>query len=410
MIIIPIILLLMMVFIRFNNGMFQTLIFIIATKSILDTFWYLKIGSFSILSIQGFLIPLLFLNLLSKVNSLPEYWVQNAKYYIFSLSFGLIWGFTHSTMNTIELILLNINIFLGFILFPLLVKSDKQVKYLLISIIISGIFPILVSLYQFKTGTVFNLRATVGLTRYVGFYHDAFPVRFYSLMTFFSILVYSNFFEVKTRWMRIIRIVIIGGSFFSLYLVFSKAGVSIIGVWFIILLLISKNRMRQGFAFLIGSLVLFLVFGDVFYSNLEQLFSKEIGYQVGKFEDVRYTLAGRGYIWEDYMDFWIKEQNLIFKLIGDGISRPTHNELLRILMVNGIFGVFFFLLFIIRNIRFSFRATDNNIIAFLVMLLSMYFIDAVGLTPGVYYYYNILVWGLFGLLILNPNLFMKETT
>jgi len=390
--------------------MFEALIFIIATKSIMDAFWYVKIGPFSILSIQGFLIPLLFLSLLSKINSLPEFWIQNAKYYIFSLSVGLIWGFTHSTMNTIELIFLNINIFLGFILFPLLVKSDKHVRYLLISIIISGVFPILVSFYQFKTGIVFNVRETVGLTRYVGFYHDAFPVRFYSLMTFFSILVYNNFFEVKSKFFSIMRTVIIGGTFFSLYLVFSKAGVSIMGVWFIILLLISKNRIRQGFAFLIGSLVLFLVFGDIFYSNLEQLFSKEIGYQVGTFEDVRYTLAGRGYIWEGYWNSWIEEQNPFFKWIGDGINRPTHNEFLRILLVNGIVGVFFFLLFIYRSIRFSFRVTDNNKRAFLMMLISMHLIDSIGLTPGVYYFYNILVWGLFGLLILNPDLFMKETT
>ena len=42
----------------------------------------------------------------------------------------------------------------------------------------------------------------------------------------------------------------------------------------------------------------------------KQLFSKEIGYNEGEITDVRYTLAGRGYIWEEYWSSG-KKNNLL---------------------------------------------------------------------------------------------------
>jgi hypothetical protein len=43
-----------------------------------------------------------------------------------------------------------------------------------------------------------------------------------------------------------------------------------------------------------------------------------------------------------------------------------------------------------------------------MMLLGMYLVDCIGLVPGIYYYYNILVWGIFGILLMKPQLFIKQ--
>ena len=145
------------------------------------------------------------------------------------------------------------------------------------------------------------------------------------------------------------------------------------------------------------------MFGDVIYGNIEQLFSKETGYQAGEIKDARYTLAGRGYVWQEYWDFWSNEQPLFFQIFGDGLTRPTHNEFLRLLLLSGVVGVVIFVFFIIRMFNSVFKA-NREYKLFGLMLFTMFIVDCTGLMPGNYYFYNILVWGLIGLTTLNKSL------
>ena len=95
-----------------------------------------------------------------------------------------------------------------------------------------------------------------------------------------------------------------------------------------------------------------------------------------------------------------------YQLFGDGISRAVHNEFFRVLMANGIFGLIFLIIFIIRITKAAFKI-NKRYIEFGLMFLSMYIVDCTGLAPGSYYYYNILVWGIFGLMLMKPQLFIK---
>lgn len=407
MIVVPIIILIAMVVAKLQKGAFACFLVLVATKSIMDAFWEIKFGPLSVLSIQGVLIPILFYKLISERKVIPKAWLNSAKIYTIALSLGLLWALALKPIDTIEAIVININIYLGFILIPLLIKDKKRLKQLLLAIIIGGIFPVAVSIFQLQTGIIFQERATVGLTRYVGFYHDAFPVRFYGLLTLISILIYQSVFQVKGMFLKMFLIAMAGGALLSVYAVFSKAGVGIVGLWVVLLLLFSKSRIKQSFSILIGLFVIVLVFGDAVSSNIEQLFSKEVGYQSGEVTDARYTLAGRGYIWENSWRFWVNEQNVLFQWLGDGIVRPVHNEFLRVLLANGIIGVLFLLVFLIKMVRNTFKI-HKNIRVFGMMLLGMYFIDSIGLVPGVYYYYNILVWGILGTLLMKPQLFLKQ--
>ena len=354
MILIPILILVIIFYVKMKKGAFAAFLVLVATKSIMDAFWTIRIGPLSFSSIGGIIIPYLFFSILYSRKYFPKYWKRNATLLTIALSMGFLYALPVKFLGTIENILLTFNIYLGFFIIPVLVNDPMKFRKLLIAIMVCGIFPILVSLFQFQTGIIFYERETVGLTRYVGFYHDAFPVRFFGLMTLLSALMYLQFFNVRKK---IIRWSIFGLTFtalFSVYLVFSKAGVTIIGIWIILLLIFSKSRIKQSLSVVVGLIVLFLIFGDAFFGNIEQLFSKETGYQAGEIKDARYTLAGRGYIWQDYWDYWANEQNLYFQWFGDGLNRPAHNEFLRILLVSGIFGVLLFTLFLVKRSKKGF--------------------------------------------------------
>jgi hypothetical protein len=401
MIIVPLIILLAMVVAKTQKGIFASFLVLVATKSIVDAFWETKFGPLSILSIQGILIPVLFYKVLLQRKAIPKFWLGNAKLYIIALSLGLFWALAVEPIATIETVVLNLNIYLGFILIPLLITDQKRLKQFLLALIIGGVFPIAVSIFQLQSGIVFQERATVGLTRYVGFYHDAFPTRFYGLMTLFSILLYQTIF------IKLFLIAMAGGALLSIYAVFSKAGVGVIGLWVVLLLLFSKSKVKQVFSIVVGISVIFLVFGDAVSSNIEQLFSKEVNYQSGENTDARYTLAGRGYIWQKYWNFWTTEQSVFFQWLGDGIIKPVHNEFLRVLMTNGIIGVLLLVMFFLKQAKSTFKI-HKNVRVFGMMLLGMYLVDCIGLVPGIYYYYNILVWGIFGILLMKPQLFIKQ--
>ncbi|GGG60179.1 O-antigen ligase family protein [Bizionia arctica] len=407
MILIPLIILFVIVITKMQKGMFMAFLVLVATKSIIDAFWESKFGPLSILALQGVLIPILFFDILKKRKTVPKFWLRTANIYLVAMSFGLVWGFLEKPLGAFENVFLSLNAYLGFFIIPLLINKQSDFRKLLIAIMIGGIFPILVSLYQFQTGVIFQVRQTVGLIRYVGFYHDAFPVRFYGLMTLMAVLIYNTLFITKSIWLKIFMVLISMGAIFSIYLVFTKAGVGIIGLWIVLLLLFSKSKVKQVFSIIVGLSVIFIVFGDTFYNSIEQLFSKEIGYEAGDVKDVRYTLAGRGYIWDSAWNFWTTKQTIFFQWMGDGIVRPVHNEFLRVLMANGIIGLLLLVIFVFTMVKNVFKI-HKTIRVFGLMLLGMYMIDCIGLVPGVYYYYNILVWGLIGLLLLRKDLFIKK--
>ncbi|MFI1771054.1 hypothetical protein [Thalassobellus citreus] len=401
MIIVPVLILLFIIALRFSKGMFAAFLVLVATKSIMDAFWSFKIGPFSFGSIGGILIPLLFYPVLFKIKYLPKKWVSNAKILFIAYAFGLIFAFTIKPMDSIEILIIYINIFMGFLLIPLLVTNRSQFQKLLIAIIISGIFPIAVSVFQFQTGVIFEERKTVGLTRFVGVYHDAFPVRFYGMFTLFACMLYLSIFKKINKFLMVVLVGISMSALFSVYLVFSKAAIAIICLWVLLMFTFSSSKLKYILFVSLFSILIYINFGEVIYDSIEQLFSKEAGYNDGTYQDVRYTLAGRGYIWANYWDFWLNEQIPLFQWTGDGISRPVHSEFLRILLVSGIIGLVLFSFFLLRSLLYVFKINKKTRV-FALMLLGMFFIDSLGLTPGVYYYYNILVWGIIGLLFVNP--------
>ena len=241
MIIIPILIFLAMIIAKIKKGLFASFLVLVATKSVVDAFWNFKLGPLSIMSLQGALIPILFYQILKHRKMIPKFWLNTANIYLIALSLGVFWALPIKPIATFEIIILNLNIYLGFILIPLLINDKKKLKQFLLAIMICGIFPVLVSIFQLQTGIIFRERVTIGLSRYVGFYHDAFPTRFYGLMTLMSILIYQSVYKINSFFFKIFLLLLSSGALVSMYAVFSKAAVSIIVVWIVILLLFSNN-------------------------------------------------------------------------------------------------------------------------------------------------------------------------
>lgn len=407
MILIPAIIFLAMIIAKSQKGMFACLLVLVATKSIVDAYWDYKFGPLSVMSIQGALVPILFYKIFTSRDIFPKVWLRTAKIYLIALTLGVVWAIAVKPVPSAEIIVLSLNNFLGFFLIPLLVTNKERLRQFLLAVMICGIFPMLVSVIQLQTGIHFRERTTVGLTRYVGFYHDGFPVRFYGLMTIISVLIYQTVFKINGPYFKLFLIGLAGGASLSVYLAFSKAAIGIVVLWVFLIVVFSKARIQLSISLFIGLSMLLLVFGDVVFDNIETLFSKETGYQTGEVTDARYTLAGRGYIWEEHWDEWLNHQSIFFQWFGDGIDRAVHNEFFRILVINGIIGVILLAVFISRMVKHIFQI-NKSIRVFGMMLFGMYFFDCIGLVPGSYYYYNMLVWGIFGALLLKPYLFIKQ--
>jgi len=396
-----VLLLLIIVIVRIKSP-FNALLLIVATKSIIDATWNTRVGPFSLISVEGILLPILYFNLFWN-KEISKYWKHTGWLLFISLSTGLIFGLFIQTESILETIIKNINILLGFFLIPSMIKSNEHFRRLLIAMMIGGIFPIAVSIYQAITGVHWVERYTVGLLRYDGLYHDSFPVRFYGTFTIFAALLYTQYFEIKKWYLKILPYILMVAALYSIYKVYSKAAVVIFMSWALISLLFSRRRFRVAVTLVILALIFTAVVGEDIVKSTEQLFSKEIEYRSGEVKDVRYTLAGRGYIWENYMDFWKNDQKVIYQVLGDGISRPSHNEFLRILLLSGIAGLVLFSLYLIRIGHLTLRY-PNYFKPFILMLLAMYVVDAIGLAPGDYYFYNILVWGFIGLFVYKEDI------
>ena len=404
MILIPLFIFLLTLYQYKKHGMFAALLYLIATKSIVDVFWNTKYGPLSVVSLHGIFILLMFIPILRHKKMLSKKWNSTANYYLFALIMSIVLYIFTDPFLAIEIFIIAVTAYLGFFIIPVLVNDRQKLRKMLIAFMISGIFPAVICIYQYTTGATFadlELRKTVGLTRFVGLYHDAFPTRFYGLITIFSILMFTNHFYFKKRLYRLLMFALGFLSVFSIYLVFSKAGVAILLVWTTIIIIYSQNKIKNTLLLLTIFIGLSYALGDLFIENIEQLFSKEIGYNDGRDKDIRYTLAGRGFIWTDAWDQWLN-RSFIFQIFGDGVSRGVHNEFLRIFLMNGVFGFLFLILFLYQII-IKIRKSNKNIKMFGLMLFSIYLIDSIGLTPGIYYYYNIFVWGMLGLIILNPK-------
>lgn len=381
---------------------FRGLLLLFALKPVIDASWNYSFGGFNLLAVVGVAVPLLFLPRILTKNSFllnNQRWKYLAIGYLISNSLGC--GFLlldHQYLQFAELLMRSLNGFLGFFLLAFYFDNREKFRYLLIALLVAGIFPVLMGMYQEATGVVWQVRQTVSLVRSVGLYHDAFNLRFYGFQTIAAILLYLSYFKPSKRWSIGALIAYMLCCSYVIFNVHSKAAIVIACLWILVWTVLNR-KIHYTFLIVVAILGINLASSNIIFEKTEILFSKEIKFKQGEIQDPRRILAGRGFIWERYWQMW-KNSYPEIKIFGTGRFAATHNEYLRILISSGIIGLmtYIFLMTIIGWMllsRLRLQCTTINILA--LMLFLMWLVDCIGLHPGFYISYQWFIWGMIGL-------------
>lgn len=380
------------------NGVLVT----VMLKPIIDASWRNYYFGLNLLMVIGVAIPLLIFPRIigsedNKFFEMPLSKIGTA--YLLSYLIGfIIMVYNNSIMDSIEFLSRIVSGFLGFFMFQFYFNERENFRKLLICLLIAGLFPMFMGIYQSATGQFWQIRATAyGLTRNVGLYHDAFSFRSYGFQTLSAILLYWTYFSIR-KFSRKILLSIYGIFIcFIIYKIYSKAAIAIFIIW----LVFWSFTNRKVLWLLIIPLVLLITnytAKDKILIDTKRVFRKEIMAYKGKI-DKKYVLSGRPFLWADLWEKW-KRQSIGIKVFGSGKNTGVHNEYLRLLYLNGLVGLMVYILvlgIIGKNLLVNLRnkASPLNIMG--VMIFSMWIVDTIGLHPGMYPAYQWFCWGIIGL-------------
>ena len=376
-------------------------LFAIAAKPTIDTSWESSIGGFSALQLVGAAVPLLvlthvFLRSPRDFSRVPggTTWLA----YLFASFIGVVMMIAEGKgASAIDAFLRVLNGFAGFHMFHPFVRNQNDLRRLSLALIICGLVPMSMGLYQAVTGHVWRVQHTVGLLRNIGVYHDAVSLRYYGYMALTGVILYLSYFP-GGKLRQLLFVGYATAITVVIYKVYSKAGVMIGGTWLVLWSLFRRQFLLLPLAGLVFVSALFLTEGQL-ANEIGTLFSKETAAIDGT-GDEKLVLAGRAYVWEIKFAQWT-EADLIHQLFGVGVSGGgAHNDFLRVLLASGLCGLITYVWLLstvgIRVARAALReSTPFNVVA--LMIFAMWIIDTIGLTPGLYPGYQWFVWGMLGL-------------
>lgn len=371
-----------------------------AVNPIIAASWSYRFGEFTLNHVIGVAVPALILPRLHSQSVIApnwQRWKTCAIVFATGIGFGAITLLAaQEYVTAAEHCVHAVNGCMAFLFLGCFFGNRQGLRHLLIALLLGGLFPVATGIYQALTGTIWYERTTIGLTRYVGLYHDAVAIKHFGLQTLLAILLYLTYMRPR----QLLRMALLGYAACCLVVVFnvySKSALAILAAW----LLIWSSFTRK---FVWASLVLAAVaslnwaLDDILVTSVKQLFWKEIAYQAGE-ADRQIILAGRFFIWEAVLAEW-SSKPLLEKLIGSGDFVAAHNEWLRILIGGGIVGLIISVTAIImignRVLALTVRWNQPVTIVAL-MVYAMWLIECMGLHPGIYSYFMWFVWGIVGL-------------
>jgi hypothetical protein len=378
----------------------------ILTRPLIDCFWEAKdiILGVRPTEINGVVLPLL---ILFKIIISREHKLFRSPFAIFFSIFTFYQFFPTLLMTSDEGVMQGLNYFfrslhgfVGFLAFQEFFHERDDFKKLLLAFIIAGLAPLSMSVYQNILGGVIRTEATVGeLVRNIGFYHDAYTLRYYTLQTLAGLILYGAYFVRRRQvWLRSGLIAVGLLCLFTIYRIFSKAGYLILAQWGTVWFVFKKQIFILVLVLLAGTVVLsFSRFSWI--EDVKEVYGKEMGVLKGE-ERVERAFQGRMGGWMTALEDW-RRKPLHLQLMGTGTTAlGMHNDFLRVLIGTGIVGLLLYLVILAWALAKATAnvlkaATSLNIMA--LMLLFMWLIDAMGLVPGGYPGYQIFVWGFVGL-------------
>jgi hypothetical protein len=368
------------------------------------------------LVLMGLIVPMfVFLRAFGRgpaFNQMPLFaiWTVYLCYNIFA---GTLHAISEGPARSMDLIFRHIAGFVGFYMMQAFFTERAHFKRLLQALVVSGMFPILVILYQIATGSGtlremseggdLRLDSAMGLIRYSGFFHDIVSVRGYVFQCLAGIILYWAYFLKPNRdavWKFFLAFLAVAG-LFVLYKMYSKAVIGTLLLWFGIW---SYGYRKLGVGIALGLLVVAVnaLQSDMIFSETGQLFHTEIEEATGEGDvDSSRLLHGRIGVWQNILAGF-SEASAIEQMVGVRSAAGAHNDFLQKLIYGGFVGLTIYLVLLwmigVRVAKLYFREkTPINLMA--VMIFGGWMIDTIGVVPSLYPGYQWYAWGLIGLAI-----------
>jgi len=380
------------------------LLFII--KPIVDATWeHILVAGMPLTQIVAGLVPLVMLGHLclpkpgQHLSQTPLYQIWTV-YTVVLCSSAVAIIYNQDPRSGFSVLLRHLNGFIGFYMIQAYFRESWQIQRLLQVLIVAGIIPMGMGLYQLVTGTVWrgDEQQIEGIVRNIGLYHDAITIRHYALQTILATLLYVGLFPPRRLFFSAGLWSYVGLASVVLSKAYSKAGLLILVLW-----AVSWTVLRRRFvAFFVLAGMGVVVGGYLasqYVGQVATIYQKELGFLSGTV-GVDRTFNGRWYIWQEMFAEWSRLGS-VAKLFGSGkVALGAHNDYLQILFHAGIVGLALYLMLLatagfmlIRNV---WRRADPLAVAGLMVYLA-WMVDTVGLVPSAYSGYQWFVWGLIGL-------------
>ena len=288
----------------------------------------------------------------------------------------------------------------GFYMVQAFFHDGRRLKHFLYALVVAGLFPIGVGIYQVATGVAWRVefQEIEGLMRNVGMYHDVIMVRHVAFQTALALLLIGALTPALSVFHKWAGSLYLAAAALVMFKAYSKAGFVILVLWTVSWTLLQRQTrtflLAVGVAILCGAYMATSISGDV-----ATIFQKELGFLGGQVEADR-TLNGRWYLWQDLVTEW-SSAPWSGRVFGTGkVGLGAHNDYLQILFHGGLIGLTLYLLLlvsigfrIVKNLR---RRIDPLAVAAFMVFLS-WMVDTIGLVPSAYSGYQWFVWGVIGL-------------
>jgi O-antigen ligase len=276
--------------------------------------------------------------------------------------------------------------------------SDKEdFKKLLIFLLLGGIFPIGIGMFQFITGYRWSVWLAEGGIRNIGLYHDQATLKYYLFQTIAASYLYGCYFAKKN-----IQKFLIGLYFICcipvLYKLYVKSGNIALSIWVIIWAIIKKKYVAL-FTIIMIVLAVNLMLNNVIFNDLFNVYKKEINFIKGETK-LEESFAGRWIGWKEFAKKWVSS-GVGEQFFGTGeTGYGSHNDYLYVISRSGFIGFIIYIsLLLVVGIKILYNIKQNQtplcIISLLVYIL--WHIECIGLVPSGYSSFQWFVWGFIGL-------------
>ncbi|TWJ16710.1 hypothetical protein [Geobacter argillaceus] len=319
-------------------------------------------------------------------------WFIYAIYICFS---SLIILYCQDLSSAANIFFRHINGFIGFYMVQAYF-TDKKIRYFFLSLVLAGVFPMTIGIYEFATNQHWKNTYSEGLLRNIGLYHDAITVRYYALQTILGIILYFSIY-IRSYFVHVIAFMYACASSIVMYKTYSKAGIIVLSTWLLVWAVFKRNILLLTLLICLGITAVCVENGVL--TNITRIFQKEIGAVTGTGKSER-IFEGRVYIWRDMVNEWT-EKSTLQKTFGSGKKAvESHNDYLMMLFHGGIVGLVVYLvllIFIGIRILSNLRERVGPLNIGVLMAYLMWMTDSIGLVPSAYSGYQWFVWGIIGL-------------